>query len=302
MIYYNRSMTTPHIATRSPPISLARRVFRTLAAGNTAPLYRQIAAAVRWEIGMGRCPVGAALPAIRAMAAALGVNYHTVRRAYDELVAEGVVESRRGAGTVVQRRPEREARQVRRAFVLECNLTDAAELARDAEAAYRIRAHPWVLEHSGEPPAGILLGTRFHAVEIRERWPHRRGDLYLVDRDPDPALRAIIGTTARTCGATRLVLVEQDRITGRRMAGELGTVLAPLRFSIRVVAPPRPDRVPDRFPSAVVLYAPRIWDRLPWAVRSHPRALLARFCARPDSLARIADRLGWPGRHQLMET
>jgi DNA-binding transcriptional regulator YhcF (GntR family) len=275
------------------PAPLARRLSSSFGEGEARVGFRRIAAAVRWEIGMGRCQVGESLPAIRALAAELGVNYHTVRRAYELLETEGVLAARRGAGTIVLRRPV-ESRRARTITVIECNLTEAEELARDITATCALVAQPWLLHSAVEPPAGVIVGTRFHAEAIRRRWPHRSGDLVLVDRDPDPRLRDVLRDAVALTRTRRLVLVEQDRETGRRMAAELRPLLAPLGLPLRVGTARWPERVPDRLPKSLILFAPRVWDALPWIVRAHPRARLARFRAVPDSLAGLARQIGWP--------
>jgi DNA-binding transcriptional MocR family regulator len=66
-----------------------------------APLYAQVRDGVRAALAAGSLAPGMRLPPEREMAAALGVNRTTVTRAYQELVAGGVVESHGSRGTVV---------------------------------------------------------------------------------------------------------------------------------------------------------------------------------------------------------
>jgi GntR family transcriptional regulator/MocR family aminotransferase len=65
------------------------------------PLSRQIYRAVRDGILAGRLAAGLRLPSTRALAADLGVSRNTVVTAFDQLLAEGYVESRVGRGTRV---------------------------------------------------------------------------------------------------------------------------------------------------------------------------------------------------------
>jgi DNA-binding transcriptional regulator YhcF (GntR family) len=281
-------------ATRRAPGTVERRVARAVDPRDRAPVYEQIAAVIRWEIGMGRCSVGDVLPAIRHLAATLGVNYHTVRRAYEVLIADGVVASRRGGGTVVRRLPRREAQEARRAFVVECNITDAGELVRDIDAAYHVTAVPWLLRGQGEPPPGAILGTRFHESEMRRLWPRRRNDIQIIEREVDPAIPGVITAIAESLTLGRLVVVERDLATAREMARELKAQLSPLHPPVDTAAPRDPDVLMHRVTDALVVFAPRVWDRLRWTTRSNPRALLLRFSARPESLREVAADLGWP--------
>ena len=68
-----------------------------------APLYQQLAAAIRRGIEEGALPAGSTLPAERRLAAVLAVSRATVVAAYDQLRGEGAVESRRGSGTRIAR-------------------------------------------------------------------------------------------------------------------------------------------------------------------------------------------------------
>jgi DNA-binding transcriptional MocR family regulator len=68
-------------------------------AGGSGPLYRQLARAIARAIERGAIPHGGRLPAERALAVAMSVSRGTAVVAYDQLVAEGLVERRRGSGT-----------------------------------------------------------------------------------------------------------------------------------------------------------------------------------------------------------
>ena len=64
-------------------------------------IWREIAATLRAEIARGHVPPGNRLPTEAELAARFGVNRHTVRHALADLAAEGLVQSRRGAGVFV---------------------------------------------------------------------------------------------------------------------------------------------------------------------------------------------------------
>ncbi|WP_103734126.1 PLP-dependent aminotransferase family protein [Pseudomonas sp. GZJR-8] len=68
-------------------------------------LTRQLYDALRQRVLDGRLVSGTRLPATRAMAAALSISRNSVVRAYDQLYAEGFIESRVGDGTYVSQLP-----------------------------------------------------------------------------------------------------------------------------------------------------------------------------------------------------
>lgn len=69
------------------------------------PIWLAIAADLRGDISEGRYRPGDKLPTEAQLSARFGVNRHTVRHALSELVAEGLVRTRRGAGAFVTRTP-----------------------------------------------------------------------------------------------------------------------------------------------------------------------------------------------------
>jgi GntR family transcriptional regulator len=77
----------------------------------TTPVFAQIEASITTQIATGTIATGARLPAARELADSLGVNVHTVLRAY-----QGQIELRRGRGAVVVGAPT--ADRVRAAVAL----------------------------------------------------------------------------------------------------------------------------------------------------------------------------------------
>ena len=72
---------------------------------SAVPVYRQIVAQLSRAISAGVYQPGEALPSQRTLALELRVNPNTVQRAFDELLRDGLIESRRGRGVfVVDRR------------------------------------------------------------------------------------------------------------------------------------------------------------------------------------------------------
>ena len=81
--------------------------------GGTTPLARRICEAIRGQIGNGTYCPGARLPSTRAFAAEWGVSRTTVSAAYEQLLAEGYLETRQGARARVAHGLSRDAPEPR---------------------------------------------------------------------------------------------------------------------------------------------------------------------------------------------
>ena len=74
---------------------------RPVEMGSFAPLYRDVKRLLTQSIAAGEWPPGAALPAEARLAERFQVSIGTLRKAIDELVAEGMVVRQQGRGTFV---------------------------------------------------------------------------------------------------------------------------------------------------------------------------------------------------------
>lgn len=72
--------------------------------GDELPIYRQIVRQVSDGLAGGRLNPGDRLPSHRELAAQLVIAPLTVKKAYDELEREGLIETQRGRGTFVKER------------------------------------------------------------------------------------------------------------------------------------------------------------------------------------------------------
>jgi GntR family transcriptional regulator len=90
-------------------MSLASRVFSKsrLDRESAAPLYARLKKLVAEAIAAGDLKEGDAVPSERDVADLLDVSRVTVRKAFSELVSDGVLTQRRGSGTYVSRPPRR---------------------------------------------------------------------------------------------------------------------------------------------------------------------------------------------------
>src|SRR5580693_2330715 len=76
----------------------------SISPASDVPLFRQITQQVQRAVALGRLKVGDQVPAVRVLAEMLVINPNTVARAYQELIRDGVLESRSGRGVFVSKR------------------------------------------------------------------------------------------------------------------------------------------------------------------------------------------------------
>ncbi len=72
-----------------------------LSAASGVPFYRQVVDQLSALVRSGQLPAGSRMPSVRELAAQLMVSLITVRRAYADLEAAGLVLRRQGQGTFV---------------------------------------------------------------------------------------------------------------------------------------------------------------------------------------------------------
>lgn len=109
--------------------------------GDPRPISQQILEGLRRKIAAGELAQGSRLPSVRGLALQLTVSLNTVAKAYRQLAAEGLIESRQGIGVFVcepkrmlhDEERQRRLREAARDFVnavLPLSLEDVEILAR----------------------------------------------------------------------------------------------------------------------------------------------------------------------------
>lgn len=273
---------------------LVERLDATLSTDEPTPLYNQIASVVRWEISLGRLPIGSLLPPVRSLSEALGINYHTVRRGYRELANEGVVESRRGVGVRVVSAPGTthwtpavsNAPTTDWCWVLDNSLSRGAQLAQAVLDRWSVDVGVWSLD-SGPPPAGPILASRVNCGAFAARFPDREGDLHPMDLDLDSVTLSAIGRLAKESSCSAVLLVGDPETTALRdLAKQLPRVGLTTHREAEM-----PSDGPEVGSLAVV--TGEVWDRMSWEDQRQPRLVPLQSSFTSGSLARVARALNW---------
>ena len=123
--------------------------------GDELPIYRQIMRQVTEAVAGGRLATGDKLPSQRELAEQLVISHLTVKKAYDELEREGVIETRRGRGTFVGQAATAEG--------------TAERLERLRPVCRRLVAQAWLSGVSFDQVIELLKEEREHLASGREQ-------------------------------------------------------------------------------------------------------------------------------------
>ncbi|HLA62937.1 MAG TPA: GntR family transcriptional regulator, partial [Rhodothermales bacterium] len=124
----------------------------TLDRDSPLPVSEQLVEQLRYQLGAGRYRPGERLPSTRGLAEQIGISFHTVRKAYQRLETEGLLEARRGGGFHVRERPSltRAERMERGAAVVQDALHRLVALGlTDEETEYVIEEQRTYAEGPG---------------------------------------------------------------------------------------------------------------------------------------------------------
>lgn len=125
------------------------------------PVSTQLIEQLRYLIASGHYKVNDTLPSTRKLGDRLGVSFHTVRKAYQALQEEGLLESQVGSGYTVQERTplEKSERMERGAEVVNEALQRLIGLGlKDDEIEYLFQEQVSLLDHASVDRKLILVG------------------------------------------------------------------------------------------------------------------------------------------------
>jgi GntR family transcriptional regulator len=126
-----------------------------------ASIREQIIEQLRYLVASGHYRVGDTLPSTRKLGDELDVSFHTVRKAYQALVDEGLLESERGSGYRVKERTplSKSERMERGAVVMREALQTLIGLGlKNVEIEYLLQEQSGLLEHASLERKLVLVG------------------------------------------------------------------------------------------------------------------------------------------------
>lgn len=210
----------------------ARSVFSVdvtgLDAGPEQPAYARICDRIRTSITSGALAPNARLPSSRTLAKDLGVARNTVDWALGQLVADGYIVRRRGAGSfVAEHLPERDARPLKPKRIAPAKPTDTKR--RLSQRARALQSYPGhyralpAIPFTPSLPPPIDITTRKLWNRLLSREANRVGSDYWVYGASNglPALREAIAAHASAMRATRCSPEQVIVVTSTQQAVEL---------------------------------------------------------------------------------
>jgi GntR family transcriptional regulator len=184
-------------------------------AGNPVPLYLQIADILRGRINRREWPAGALIPTLEALAHEFKVARVTARQAVQLLARDGLLTSRRGFGTVVNK-----ADDVPNIVVMKTSLESLAAMYETTNAKIltfdESQAMPGVAADAGKLGSSYVHMRRLHFTSGK---PYAVISLYLLQevfqRSPEEfRSRAVIPLLLRMKRAVRIVRAHQTMSIG----------------------------------------------------------------------------------------
>ena len=310
---------------------------RRIDKSSPVPVFFQIAEAIRWQISTGQLEPGYQLPPTREAATLWGVNRHTIRRSYQELVSQGLVESRGTSRMVVAKNQQPTAaeeklspfvakvcREARSSFglspielarliqrvsddrkpvinVVECNHYQCFDLKRQLEQRFDVIAKEFLLTTDGEPEPGPIVGTLFHANEICARWPGRRNEVRFGGLYVNPQVADRILRCCRSGKRIRDIVVTSERheTDAFNLASDLSMAISDKSVSVSAGKPGQ--SVAELLKRGkVVAVAPWNWDSLDTRIQNHARCFLLQYCFDPIDLESVGERFGLADRSRQL--
>jgi len=252
--------------------------------GGELPLHQQLERTLRDAVRAGRLQAGTPLPSSRRLADELGVSRGVVTSAYDQLAAEGYLETRQGAPVRVARgvraqppRPPTPSLRAKFAYDFSPGLPDLAGFPRDRWLRSLRRAwRETALDAVGYgDPRGV--------PELREALADYLGRVRGAAADPEhlvvcTGFRQGLSLTCRwlrASGIERVALEDPGWHAQRLIVEEANLMVVPIPvdaegIDVAALSESGADAVvvtPHQFPTGVALSAQRRAELIDWAER-----------------------------------
>lgn len=211
------------------------------------PLYLAIADALEADIDSGVLRHGFRLPAQRALASKLEIDFTTVSRAYTEAQRRGLVEGRVGQGTYIKGKPQRAAIATAKTSTRSSGIVDMAMNLPPRFSDGSLETKMWAAVAGLEQSAGLDLILRYQEVggthEDREA-----GAAWLSDRLPGISADRVIlvpGAQAALLAITTMLLSNESTVAVesltypglKAIAAHMGRQLAPIEMDASGIIP-----------------------------------------------------------------